>query len=158
MSKSDREPIPLRKINPETGRSEYAGSQSRAGKDGPSPSQLPQSNLNSILPGSPEVNNLRDEKLDEAYALLSRKIKRPGRVIDKLINDAIDSIDITVVTPNCWQCGSAGTLTVNARAYEAFQNGALVQDAFPDLAPPIREQLKTGVHPACWNSMLNPKK
>jgi len=38
------------------------------------------------------------------------------------------------------------------------RNGTLVQEAFPDLEAPLREQLKTGVHPECWNNMLNPDK
>lgn len=33
-------------------------------------------------------------------------------------------------------------------------SGALIQDAFPDLEPELREQLMTGTHPECWLAMF----
>ena len=157
MSKNSKEPIPLRKINPETGKSEYAGSQSRAGKDGPTPAVLPH-DVKSFLSGNQNDSDATESQLEEAYALLHRKVIRPGVKVGNVLQEAVDATEIIVVTPRCWSCGDTGTLSVNAGSYRAFQMGILVQDAFPDLEAPLREQLKTGIHPACWHNLLPPTK
>jgi len=36
----------------------------------------------------------------------------------------------------------------------AYADGALLQDAFPDLAPPLREFIKTGVTPEEWEAQV----
>lgn len=57
---------------------------------------------------------------------------------------------MVVPTRRCPECGEAGMLQISADGWDAWQAGALIQDAFPGLLPDTREQLKTGYHPECW--------
>lgn len=57
---------------------------------------------------------------------------------------------ITILTKTCVVCGQGGSLQVWETDWERYRNGAYVQDAFPDLLPPAREQIIAGTHPACW--------
>jgi hypothetical protein len=59
-----------------------------------------------------------------------------------------------VETPECSWCGKGGIVEVPAPGFFAYQLGALIQDAFPELSPALREQLKTGYHPECWTTMF----
>lgn len=63
-----------------------------------------------------------------------------------------------VETPECSWCGNGGTVEVPAPGFFAWQLGALIQDAFPELSPAIREQLKLGYHPECWSEMYGLEK
>lgn len=157
LFKKGNESIPLRKKNETTGKSEYAGSRVRAGKNNPTAASKPDTKINSILPGNPDVSNIRIEGIDKAYEILNRRRKNPNIESDILENIPY-SLLITIPTPECWYCQKSGSLTVSAKSYSKFQNGTLVQEVFPDLSAPLREQLKTGVHPECWNNMLNPNK
>lgn len=56
--------------------------------------------------------------------------------------------------PPCIVCGKTGQVLLRWDQYQAWQNGALIQDAFPDLSADEREQIKSGIHPACWDSMF----
>lgn len=51
-------------------------------------------------------------------------------------------------------CGSSGTLTVWEPDYQRYLAGAHVQDAFPDLMAPAREQIISGTHPECWTKIF----
>lgn len=64
--------------------------------------------------------------------------------------------DTTVVltTPRCGMCGKTGAVEVSAEGYLARTNGALIQDAFPDLDKALREQIVSGTHPKCWEQMV----
>jgi len=53
-------------------------------------------------------------------------------------------------TPRCPVCGKSEVIEVRTDSFAAWQNGALIQDAFPDLSPATREQIKTGYHEDCW--------
>lgn len=59
-----------------------------------------------------------------------------------------------VDTPICRLCGEGGTVEVPAIGFLQWNFGMLIQDAFPDVDPAIREQLKTGYHPSCFDGML----
>lgn len=61
---------------------------------------------------------------------------------------------ITFATRNCMVCGESGFVEVPTAQYEAYQNGSLIQEAFPDMPAPLREQLLTGTHPECWEQMF----
>ncbi len=61
---------------------------------------------------------------------------------------------ITIETPPCVHCGDAGEVTVLLADYERRRAGAKIQEAYPGLAPALREQLMTGTHPACWTEMF----
>jgi hypothetical protein len=56
---------------------------------------------------------------------------------------------IQVIT-RCPFCEEKETIEVPADGYRAWQRGALVQDALPDLDAYKREQLITGTCPQCW--------
>lgn len=60
----------------------------------------------------------------------------------------------TVQTPACVVCGETSTMKLDDAALKRFHQGAFVQDAFPDLPADQREQLISGTHPACWESMF----
>ena len=60
----------------------------------------------------------------------------------------------TVITKRCMQCGQQGTMTVWEDDYQRYLNGAHIQDAFPDLLAPAREQILSGTHPQCWEEIF----
>jgi hypothetical protein len=43
-------------------------------------------------------------------------------------------------------------LPITEEQLKAHEQGALLQDAFPDLAPPLREFIKSGITPEEWNA------
>ena len=47
-------------------------------------------------------------------------------------------------------CGHANEVAVNETDYWDWQDGALVQDAFPYLSADEREMLISGICPKCW--------
>lgn len=63
---------------------------------------------------------------------------------------------IQVTTPPCLVCGEEGTLTVSVEGLRRREQGALIQEAFPELSPAEREQLKLGYHPKCWDELFAP--
>lgn len=60
----------------------------------------------------------------------------------------------TIQTPRCWKCGENGWLTLPSSGIDKYEAGAFIQDAFPELPAPIREQIMTGIHPECWKTMF----
>jgi len=61
---------------------------------------------------------------------------------------------VDYVTRTCTMCGQRSTLSLDGETIKRWQDGALVQDAFPYLTAEERELLITGTHPACWNKMI----
>lgn len=57
---------------------------------------------------------------------------------------------VAIQTKRCVRCRDYGNVTVWEDDYKRYINGALAQDAFADLLPPIREQIVSGTHPDCW--------
>jgi hypothetical protein len=57
--------------------------------------------------------------------------------------------EITIVT-RCPICGHANFVEVNEADYWDWQDGTLVQDAFPYLSADEREMLISGICPTCW--------
>ena len=55
---------------------------------------------------------------------------------------------ITLIT-TCPFCGHENSINVCEEDYSAWQNGALVQDAFPYLLADEREMLISGICPTC---------
>ena len=62
---------------------------------------------------------------------------------------------VTVETKRCMHCGELGELQVTSEGLSLRAAGAYIQDAFPELSAPLREQLITGTHPECWDEMFN---
>jgi|AntAceMinimDraft_18_1070375.scaffolds.fasta_scaffold12349_11 ribosomal protein S27AE len=63
---------------------------------------------------------------------------------------------MVITTPRCPECGEAGILQIPADGYDRWAEGALIQEAFPNLSLALREQLKTGYHGACWDTAFGP--
>ena len=59
-----------------------------------------------------------------------------------------------VVAITCPFCGEDYAVEVDLAQYEAWQNGALIQNAMPDLTPTEREQLISGLCPKCQAKMF----
>ena len=64
--------------------------------------------------------------------------------------------EVTVVTA-CPFCGHANEVEVNEIDYLDWQDGMLVQDAFPYLSANEREKLVSGICPSCWDKMFPPE-
>jgi hypothetical protein len=56
-------------------------------------------------------------------------------------------------TPKCLMCNTSGFVEVFSEGYMAHKRGALIQEAFPELDKSLREQIVSGTHPKCWESM-----
>ena len=54
----------------------------------------------------------------------------------------------------CPFCGKVNEVGVNEMDYWDWQDGALVQNAFPYLSADEREALISGICPKCWNKMF----
>lgn len=64
---------------------------------------------------------------------------------------------IHVTCPPCVVCGAESVLRVDHAAYHAWRyQGELIQVAFPNLSADDRELMMTGIHPECWEEMLEP--
>lgn len=61
---------------------------------------------------------------------------------------------IAIETPTCFVCNERGVVNVDQLGYNQWRNGWLIQDAFPQMPKELREQLKSGIHPTCWNSVF----
>ena len=61
--------------------------------------------------------------------------------------------EVIVVTA-CPFCGHANEIAVNESDYWDWQDGELVQNAFPYLSADEREALISGICPKCWDSMF----
>ena len=60
----------------------------------------------------------------------------------------------TFATRPCMVCGQRSELKLDNAALFAYNQGALIQQAFPDLSADERELIKTGTHPECWEKAL----
>lgn len=61
-----------------------------------------------------------------------------------------------IVEKLCPYCGKTGTLEIsNEKAYESWQNGTLIQRAFPELSAEEREFIITGLCPECQTKIFN---
>jgi Fe2+ or Zn2+ uptake regulation protein len=60
-------------------------------------------------------------------------------------------IDIELV---CLFCGQVHTVTCSAAGFSAWQNGALIQNALPELSAEEREALISGICPDCQSDIF----
>ena len=58
-----------------------------------------------------------------------------------------------VNTLPCPVCKHVGAIEVRLDGFRAWMEGALIQDAFPELDQSQRELLMTGTHAHCWEQM-----
>lgn len=61
---------------------------------------------------------------------------------------------IPIETQPCMVCDKTSYLEVEEESIILWQNGALIQDVFPDLTPSQRELLLTGTHDVCWDLLF----
>lgn len=66
----------------------------------------------------------------------------------------INHKEVCIIT-TCPFCGHANEVEVNEADYWDWQDGALVQDAFPYLSADEREMLISGICPTCWEQTFN---
>lgn len=57
-------------------------------------------------------------------------------------------------TRKCSRCGKAGFLSVDEDQLFEWLSGGLIQEAFPGMPAPLREQLLSGIHPECWENIF----
>ena len=65
-----------------------------------------------------------------------------------------DAIHVSNVCPFC---GKEHAVEVSAADFWEWNDGALVQDAFPYLSANEREILISGICPTCWDKMFPPE-
>jgi hypothetical protein len=63
---------------------------------------------------------------------------------------------ILVTTHPCPVCGRVRELPLPVAGVTRWQQGAHVQDAFPEIPPALRELLITGTCPGCWAKITKP--
>lgn len=54
----------------------------------------------------------------------------------------------------CPVCEKPATIEVDDEKFKLWQNGLVIQKAFPELTPDERELLITGIHSECWDKMF----
>jgi len=59
------------------------------------------------------------------------------------------------ITTVCPICGEVFEFDVPADGYRAWQEGELIQNAMPNLAPEYREMLMSHICPFCWDAMFS---
>lgn len=63
----------------------------------------------------------------------------------------------TYTCPVCPLCGQRATveLTSSEKAgIEDWKSGTIIQIALPDTSENLRELIKSGIHPECWDEMF----
>ena len=65
----------------------------------------------------------------------------------------INETTLEVVT-ECVFCQQNAIVIVNENEYNKWQDGELVQRAFPSMNKHEREMLISGTHPHCWDEMF----
>lgn len=60
----------------------------------------------------------------------------------------------TIVEITCPLCGTEHSVIVNEYAFYEWQEGAIIQNAMPDLTPTEREQLISHLCPKCQKSIF----
>lgn len=64
---------------------------------------------------------------------------------------------IDLSTQLCQFCRKTGSVKITEQSWRAYRNGATVQEAFPELDAPLREQIISGTHPSCWDWAISGK-
>jgi hypothetical protein len=65
----------------------------------------------------------------------------------------ISNTTVLMRTPKCLMCSANGFVEVSSEGYVAHKRGATIQEAFSELDKSLREQIISGTHPKCWESM-----
>ena len=63
---------------------------------------------------------------------------------------------ITYTTPTCLYCGRHGQVQLTETEHYALHTEPYIQKALPNRTPGEREQIKTGIHPECFDALFGP--
>lgn len=63
--------------------------------------------------------------------------------------------ETVAVETRCPFCGKTAIVEVPTDGFIAWQGGATVQRAFPNLDADTRERLVSGICPTCWDKMFS---
>lgn len=63
-------------------------------------------------------------------------------------------VNFTHIHRTCNGCQESYTIFLNQKHYNAWYNGAFIQDAFPYLTTGQREMIKTGYHSNCFDKLF----
>ena len=63
------------------------------------------------------------------------------------------TIEITF-DKTCPCCEDVNSITVDKEAFDKWQGGEMIQNAFPEMSTGQREILKTGICSPCWEGMF----
>lgn len=58
------------------------------------------------------------------------------------------------IRKTCPICGKLNIVEVSEASYMKWEEGALIQEAFPEKSAAEREVIKTGICPECWDKMF----
>jgi hypothetical protein len=61
---------------------------------------------------------------------------------------------VSYVTPPCVSCREVSTVEVEERQLKEYLAGSLIHAAFPDLTADERELIMSGIHPTCWDQIM----
>jgi hypothetical protein len=61
---------------------------------------------------------------------------------------------IIIKTKPCCVCNEYEVWSLDRQAVTKWQEGELIQNAFPDMSMQDREILISGTHPACWEKLF----
>jgi hypothetical protein len=75
-----------------------------------------------------------------------------------LFGEMVENTTYIVETPKCFHCGEGGAVEVPMKGFLIRQLGGLIQEAYPELSAPIREQMVSGIHPECWQELYGLEK
>lgn len=67
--------------------------------------------------------------------------------------EMVENTTYIVETPKCFVCEKYGEVEVPMKGFLIRQLGAPIQDAYPEMDKALREQMITGIHPDCWQSV-----
>lgn len=62
-----------------------------------------------------------------------------------------------IIVRECPFCQKPSRVRVPGEQLWKWEHGEFVQNAFPDLDAGQREQVLSGIHPACWDEGLGPE-
>lgn len=73
----------------------------------------------------------------------------------KTTGEKLTMLKVTVTCKPCVFCGKINKLDVSAKSLWAWQNGAHIQNAMPELTADEREMLISGTCSKCWDENMN---
>lgn len=76
--------------------------------------------------------------------------------IPKNIKANLSENDLMNLNKTCYSCGEEHIIEVKRKDFNDWNNGKLIQDAFPYQSPGVRELLISGMCEKCFNKMFSP--